>query len=67
MWLIANDRIRLTTISSPMSVLNGLTPRERSSTAAAPIRPKTAPEAPTVGALGSTMSAPHAPASSDVK
>ena len=55
------------TISSPMSVLNGLTPLERSSTAAAPMRPKTAPEAPTVGALGSTMSAPHAPASSDVK
>ena len=31
-----------------MSVLNGLIPRARSSTAAAPISPKTAPDAPTV-------------------
>ena len=35
-----------------MSVCNGLMPRARSSTAAAPIRPKTAPEAPTVSASG---------------
>ena len=67
MWLIANDRIRLTTISSPMSVLNGLTPRERSSTAAAPIRPNTAPDAPTVSASGVTINAPSAPANKETK
>ena len=39
-------------ISSPMSVWNGLIPRERISTAAAPISPNTAPEAPTVSACG---------------
>ena len=57
---------RLKRMSIPMSVLNGFIPRERSSTAAAPIRPKTAPEAPTVSASGSSSSAPNAPKSSDV-
>jgi hypothetical protein len=58
---------RLKRISIPMSVWNGLIPRVRSSTAAAPMRPKTAPEAPTVSASGSSSSAPKAPKSSDVK
>ena len=35
-----------------MSVLNGLIPRARCSTAAAPMSPNTAPEAPTVSASG---------------
>jgi hypothetical protein len=67
MWLITKDSTRLKMIRAPMSVLNGLMPRERSSTAAAPINPNTAPDAPTVGLLGSTTSAPQAPASSAVK
>ncbi len=50
-----------------MSVWKGLIPRERSSTAAAPMSPKTAPDAPTVSAFGSTTSAPKDPASSAVK
>ena len=54
-------------MSTPMSVLNGLIPRARCSTAAAPISPKTAPEAPTVSAFGVATSAPNAPHSSAVK
>ena len=54
-------------ISIPMSVWNGLIPRARSSTAAAPISPKTAPEAPTVSASGFRRSAPNDPHSSAVK
>ncbi len=54
-------------ISIPMSVRSGLKPRRCSSTAAAPIRPKIAPEAPTVGVFGSNSSAPNAPPSSAVK
>ena len=50
-----------------MSVLNGLIPRARCSTAAAPISPKTAPEAPTVSDVGLATSAPKAPHSSAVK
>jgi len=45
-----------------MFVSNGLIPRRRSSTAAAPIRPKTAPDAPTVTESGETISAPSDPA-----
>ena len=54
-------------MSTPMSVLNGLIPRARCSTAAAPISPKTAPEAPTVSPFGVATSAPNAPHSSAVK
>ena len=50
-----------------MSVLNGLIPRARSSTAAAPMSPNTAPDAPTVFASGVTTSAPNDPHSSAVK
>ena len=50
-----------------MSVLNGLIPRARCSTAAAPISPNTAPEAPTVSPSGVATSAPNAPHSSAVK
>ena len=45
----------------------GSIPRARCSTNAAPIRPKTAPEAPTVTALGDSSSAPNEPASSEAK
>ena len=55
------------TISTPMSVWNGLIPRARCSTAAAPMRPKIAPEAPTVSTSGLATSAPNAPQSSAVK
>ncbi len=39
--------------------------RARISTAAAPITPNTAPEAPTVSECGETSSAPNEPASSE--
>jgi hypothetical protein len=42
-------------------------PRERSSTAAAPISPKTAPDAPTVGTFGLMTSAPKDPHNKEVK
>ena len=42
-------------------------PRARWSTNAAPIRPKTAPEAPTVTAFGENSRAPNEPASSEAK
>ena len=60
-------RARLKTISPPMPVCSGLSRASAGSTASAPIRPKTAPEAPTVSARGSTSRAPKEPASSEVK
>ena len=62
-----NEKIRLITISPPIPAWNGSIPRARSSTNAAPMSPKTAPDAPTVCASGVTSSAPNDPASSDVK
>ena len=62
-----NDNPRLKMIRNPMSVWNGLMPRARSSTAAAPMSPNTAPDAPTVFASGVTTSAPNDPHSSAVK
>ena len=44
-----------------------LWPRERWYTTSTPIRPKTAPDAPTVSAVGSSSSTPKAPASSEKK
>jgi hypothetical protein len=45
----------------------GSIPRERCMTKAAPINPNTAPDAPTVTALGESSSAPNEPASSDAR
>ena len=42
-------------------------PRLRSTTAVAAISPKMAPEAPTVGAVALSTSAPNEPARSDTK
>ena len=58
---------RLKRITGPMPDCIGSIPRARCSTKAAPIRPKTAPEAPTVTALGDSRSAPNEPASSEAK
>ena len=45
----------------PSPVWNGLIPRDRMAATAAPIIPNTAPEAPTVTALGSRIITPSAP------
>src|SRR4051812_34557650 len=63
----ANESTRLMTISPPMPAWNGSMPRARRSTNAAPIKPNTAPDAPTVVALKLSTSAPNEPASSAVK
>ena len=60
-----SERTRLMRISPPMPDWNGSIPRARISKNAAPISPKTAPEAPTVTRSGSSDSAPNEPASSD--
>ena len=57
--------IRLSTISPPTPLWKIGIWRARISTAAAPIRPKIAPEAPTVGTWGDTSRAPNEPHSSD--
>ncbi len=58
-------KIRLMMIRPPMPDSITLTRRARSSTTAAPISPKTAPEAPSVGEAVAN-SAPKDPARSDV-
>ena len=50
-----------------MPAWNGSMPRRRSSMNAAPISPKTAPDAPSDGACGLAISAPNEPASSETK
>jgi hypothetical protein len=64
---MANVKTRLRTISIPIPVENGSIPRERMATKAAPMRPKTAPEAPTVGSLGSRTRTRNDPPISDRK
>jgi len=59
-------KIRLITISPPIPDCCTLIPRARSSTTAAPISPKIAPEAPRLGALVANTT-PKEPISSDVK
>ena len=58
---------RFRPIHSPSPLSIGFMPRARMTITAAPIRPKIAPEAPTVRALGSNSSAPKAPARSETK
>ena len=58
---------RLIRITGPIPDCIGSMPRARCITNAAPISPNTAPDAPTVTALGSSSSAPNEPASSDAK
>jgi hypothetical protein len=58
---------RLSPSHSPRPLSIGSMPRWRMTTRAAPISPKIAPEAPTVGADGSSSRAPKEPASSDTK
>ena len=58
---------RLNRMTGPMPDCIGSMPRARCITNAAPISPKTAPDAPTVTAFGDSSSAPNEPASSDVK
>ena len=62
-----NGSARLNRITGPRPERHGSTPRARWNTKAAAIRPKTAPEAPTVRRCGSAISAPNEPASSDAK
>ena len=57
--------IRLSTISPPTPLWKSGIWRARISTAAAPISPKIAPEAPTVRACGETSRAPKEPHSSE--
>ena len=59
-------RIRLITISPPMPDCWMLSPRARSSTTAAPISPKIAPEAPRLAASVANTT-PKEPTSSEVK
>ena len=54
-------------MSGPRPDCIGLIPRAYWSTKAAPISPKTAPDAPTVTAFGDSTSAPREPATSEVK
>ena len=58
---------RLNRITGPMPDCIGSMPRARCITNAAPISPKTAPDAPTVTALGDNSSAPNEPASSEAR
>ena len=54
------------TMSGPMPVWNGLMPRARMATNVAPIRPNTAPDAPTVTASLSRISVRNDPPSRDM-
>ncbi len=54
-------------MSGPSPDCIGSIPRARWSTNAAPSNPNTAPDAPTVTALGSSSSAPNEPASTEAK
>ena len=56
---------RFSTIQMPSPLSMMLMPRLRMTTAVAAMSPKMAPEAPTVGDVGSSSSAPNEPASSD--
>ena len=67
MFGITKLSARLNRITGPMPDCIGSMPRARCITNAAPISPNTAPEAPTVAALGSSSSAPNEPASSEAK
>src|SRR5207247_785955 len=58
---------RFSPIHSPRPLSISEIPRRRRVTAAAPISPKIAPEAPTVGALGSSSRAPKDPARSETR
>jgi hypothetical protein len=58
---------RLNRITGPIPDCIGSMPRARCITNAAPIRPNTAPDAPTVTAFGESRSAPNDPASSEAK
>ena len=64
---IVNVISRLSPIQRPSPLSIGLIPRLRMTMNAAPISPNTAPEAPTVGDVGSSRSAPNEPARSDAK
>ena len=65
MFPITNVSATLIRISGPMPDAIGSTPRRRWSTKAPPMSPNTAPEAPTVTAVGLSSSAPNEPHSSD--
>ena len=67
MFGIVNVISRFRPIHRPSPLSIGFMPRLRMTTKAAPIRPNTAPEAPAVGAVGSSSSAPNEPASSEAK
>ena len=67
MPLKANVKTRLMPSQSGKPVDITSTPRERSSTIAAPKSPNTAAEAPTVRLSGVTMSAPNEPANSPTR
>ena len=58
---------RFSPIQKPRPLSIRFMPRLRMTITAAPISPKIAPEAPTVGEFGSSSSAPNDPASSDTK
>ncbi len=62
-----NENARLKRMSGAIPDAKGSMPRARIWKNAAPMRPKTAPEAPTVVWSGSSSSAPNEPASSDAK
>ena len=64
---ITNPSARLIRMSAPRPDRIGSIPRAYWSTKAAPMSPKTAPEAPTVTAWGDNSSAPNEPATSEVK
>jgi hypothetical protein len=64
---MANVNTRFKTSSIPIGVRRTLTCRWCSAIAAAPIKPKAAPDAPAVSASGSAISAPAEPHSSAAK
>jgi hypothetical protein len=64
---IVNVSNRLSSSVVPRPVVIGLTPRWRMPTNAAPISPKTAPEAPPWNSLGCRRSAPAEPPSRAAK
>src|SRR5690606_34388595 len=61
---MTNVMTRLSTISDPMPVSNGLMPLERIATNAAPMSPNTAPEAPTALVWGARSTWRNEPPSS---
>ena len=67
MLFTLNVITRLSTIQIPSPLSMTLMPRLRITTAVAAISPKMAPDAPTVGAVGVSTSAPNEPARSDTK